>query len=346
LPDITVLLPFHKVNRFLLEAIASVTAQIDDIGELLLVADRVTKDEIRRLSVHVKANPQIRCISSPGSGLVDALNFGVRQAKHKYIARLDSDDLAILGRFRRQEMYLDNHASVALLGTSLRYICTHGKRIGSRKMPGSVKPFRSGGSVFYPIGHPSVMFRRQDAIDVGLYRNIYPHCEDLDLWYRLEEVGQLRNLKMFGIEYRLHKGQVSTVHSKTQKTSSFLIALNKALDPAKFNTKNLLATSISEYRLGSVFAKDNLGGLLRDFESNRFDKLETIYAEMDLLHLSGNFKSFSFSNLRTIVKYIGQRPRRSLTLLRLHLRLSPPSRQPKFARCASCRVELKIVHKV
>ena len=59
--------------------------------------------------------------------------------------------------------------------------------------------------------HPAVMMRRQVVLDVGKYRSQFRFCEDLDLWLRLAERGQLANLPMVLLKYRTHKANQSNV---------------------------------------------------------------------------------------------------------------------------------------
>ena len=60
-----------------------------------------------------------------------------------------------------------------------------------------------------PICHPSSMYRRDAVRRVGGYHaDAYP-AEDLDLWLRLGEIGQLDNLGACVLRYRIHPRSIS-----------------------------------------------------------------------------------------------------------------------------------------
>ena len=56
-------------------------------------------------------------------GPVRTRNRGVAEARGRYVAGLDQDDLCLPDRFARQVAYLDAHPEVALLGTAANFLC-------------------------------------------------------------------------------------------------------------------------------------------------------------------------------------------------------------------------------
>ena len=54
------------------------------------------------------------------------------------------------------------------------------------------------------VYHPAVIYRRKAVLDLGGYRPDYPEAEDLDLFLRLAEVGQIVNLPEPLLKYRNH----------------------------------------------------------------------------------------------------------------------------------------------
>ena len=66
------------------------------------------------------------------------------------------------------------------------------------------------------ILHPTVMMRRAAVFAAGGYTHEYRHVEDLDLFLRLAEVGELANLPEVLLEYRVHMRSVSHAHAAEQ----------------------------------------------------------------------------------------------------------------------------------
>jgi hypothetical protein len=59
------------------------------------------------------------------------------------------------------------------------------------------------------ICHPSAMMRAATVRQLGGYRREFYPAEDLDLWLRLGELGQLANLPEPLLRYRVHSGSIS-----------------------------------------------------------------------------------------------------------------------------------------
>jgi len=54
------------------------------------------------------------------------------------------------------------------------------------------------------------MFRTAAARAVGAYRQEFIYAEDLDLWLRLAEIGELYNLPEVLMQYRMHAKSITT----------------------------------------------------------------------------------------------------------------------------------------
>lgn len=224
---VTIILPFHKVNPFLDQAIHSVLESDYGDYELLLVSDGVEDGELQRITDQAK-RAQVRLLRNPGTGLVDALNFGAKVSDTEYIARMDSDDLSDKSRIRKQVEFLDQNPRVDLVGTQIRLICEHGRpRAGGRRYPKTVlrgpflKPFTC------EVAHPTVMFRKAAFEDSGGYRNFYAksEAEDFDLWNRMMRNGRIANLNEVLLDYRVHASQISSSRATEQRLSTLVAAL-------------------------------------------------------------------------------------------------------------------------
>ncbi len=90
-PAVTVVMPVHDRERFVREAIDSVLTQTFDDLELIVVDDGSTDGT----PAVVKAvdDPRLRYVVQPHRGVPAAMNTGLRAARGRYVARLDSDDV-------------------------------------------------------------------------------------------------------------------------------------------------------------------------------------------------------------------------------------------------------------
>src|ERR1700730_11250443 len=113
-PRISVYIPSHNYGRFLGEAIESVLRQSVNDWELIVIDDGST-DETSSVMDLYRGHPRISLHRKEGIGLTAVCNFALKQAKGRYVIRLDGDDvfdeniLLVLGNI------LDRDPSLALV---------------------------------------------------------------------------------------------------------------------------------------------------------------------------------------------------------------------------------------
>jgi glycosyltransferase involved in cell wall biosynthesis len=140
--------------------------------------------------VHILRNEQ-------NLGVHGALRRGI-EALHAegytYAARLDAGDFALPMRFALQKRFLDDHPSVAVVGSSFELLdqttglsCIH-------RMPTDDAALRRFMLLRPGLSHPAVMLRISAVVAVGNYGDAYPCAEDLDLFLRLMQRHEMANL--------------------------------------------------------------------------------------------------------------------------------------------------------
>jgi len=165
------------------EAVRSVLAQDFEDFELIIVDDGSTdgtSEEMKRLGGRVKVIEH-----AENRGVSAARNRGILQAKGKYIAFLDSDDLWVKGKLKIQVEFLDNNPHYPLCYTDEVWI-RKGKKVNPMK-----KHSKYSGWIFEKclplciISPSSAMMRKNLFEKVGLFDEALPVCEDYDFWLRV-----------------------------------------------------------------------------------------------------------------------------------------------------------------
>lgn len=212
---ITVLLPTMNSERFLRETLQSIAAQTYRDFEVVAV-DSGSRDGTLGILADAWGFP-MRVLDASGKNLPESLNLGIQQAAGEYIARIDADDVAEPERFGLQVSFLDAHPEAALVGGQIRIIDERGASLGTRRYPTDPQRVRQGLAVKNVIAHPAVMFRRQAALAAGLYDPKPPlgQCEDYDLWLRMLGQGELANLDVPVLRYRLHGGALKATRTRS-----------------------------------------------------------------------------------------------------------------------------------
>jgi glycosyltransferase involved in cell wall biosynthesis len=118
-PLVSVVAIFLNAERFLDEAIRSVIAQTYPSWELLLVDDGSSDGSSAIARNYAEREPdRVRYLEHPGHenrGMSASRNLGLRNARGKYLALLDADDVWLPEKLRDQIAILEAHPQVALL---------------------------------------------------------------------------------------------------------------------------------------------------------------------------------------------------------------------------------------
>lgn len=248
------MLPTHNAARWFEEAIASVAT--DGCAEILVIDDGSEPSQRDIVEQRCRSYSNVRFFPQPHRGLVHTLNFGLSIATASYIGRMDADDVSLPGRFSAQAAFLDQHPEAVLVGTQIQYMDEAGvpfKRSSyPQEHPDIYRALLSGRNL---IQHPSVLMRRQAVIHAGGYDPSMECAEDYDLWLRLGQLGELRNLPEVFLHYRRHATQISTIGNLKQKHSrdaALLRAHLASLPSANGDMANHMA--LIQHALAPVYA--------------------------------------------------------------------------------------------
>ncbi|SMO83526.1 glycosyltransferase [Halorubrum cibi] len=182
----------------LLRALQSVIDQPVRPDEIVVVADGPLTTELEAaLDDFESAHPDLLTRRSlpTNQGLGAALNHGVEACSHEWIARMDSDDIAVEDRFEQQLNHLDKNRETDVLGGYIGEFNQDPDDLNQiREVPTTYEDIASMGRFRCPMNHPSVMFRRSAVIGAGNYRSLRS-MQDYELWMRMLSQGyMLENL--------------------------------------------------------------------------------------------------------------------------------------------------------
>ncbi|HYT93648.1 MAG TPA: glycosyltransferase family 2 protein [Gemmataceae bacterium] len=180
-PMVSIGIAVYNAQGTLADTIRSVFAQTFTDWELILADDSSTDDSLA--IARSVADPRVRVLTdSVNRGQAFRHNQVTAQARGKYLARLDADDLMHPERLARQVAFLEANPQVELIGTGAYTIDEANEPLGVRGLsPPDVRPAAVlKHSLFI---HPSVMgriewFRRHP------YDPAYVRSEDHELWCR------------------------------------------------------------------------------------------------------------------------------------------------------------------
>jgi glycosyltransferase involved in cell wall biosynthesis len=210
-PKVTVLLPVYGGEEYIGRAVESVLAQTFADFELLAVDDCGPREAVE--IVESFADSRIRVHPNERNlGQVGSLNEGLKLARGEYVARLDQDDICLPERLERQIEALDAEPRAALVGSWLHRIDGQGRRLSTLRgrIGDRAELLYLVLTNRFPVAHPTAMFRRSVAIELGGYDPAFRFAEDQDLWRRMILAGHgAQIVEEPLVLYRVHESMQS-----------------------------------------------------------------------------------------------------------------------------------------
>jgi glycosyltransferase involved in cell wall biosynthesis len=185
---LTAMIPAHNAADTLEAALVSVLNQAFQDFELWILENGST-DATLEIARRYESD-RVKVFELGPIGFQNALEWGIKNAQTPYIARMDADDVCLPQRFSQQITVLEENPDYVLCGSDVMVltpfnhiiqVCYRGRvsgEVGFMHMSdiyGVEKRF---------FGDPTVVFRREAALNVGLYDSRFP-VGDVSLWIRM-----------------------------------------------------------------------------------------------------------------------------------------------------------------
>ena len=141
-------------------------------------------------------------------GVAYSLKEGLKLTTCDLVFRMDSDDIMIKDRMKKQISYMKKNTDINWLGGSMK--TTKGNIFEWKNM--TLQDFKSN-PTFWFCNHPTVCFRKKEIQELGDYDIMIGSSEDFDLELKiLKKYGKIDNMKDILVIYRDHVDQVTKKH--------------------------------------------------------------------------------------------------------------------------------------
>ena len=205
---ISVVIPTFNRAGFIERALLSVFNQYHKPSEVIVVDNGSTDETVDIIKSDF---PQVKLIFEKKRGVSAARNTGIRIAKSKWIAFLDSDDEWHPDKLALQLKELEKPSVAArVLHTDETWV-----KNGSVVTP-KRKHAKQWGDIFESclklccISPSSIMLKKQIFADIGGFDENLPACEDYDMWLRICAIEPVTFLdKKLLFKYGGHDDQLS-----------------------------------------------------------------------------------------------------------------------------------------
>ncbi|UFX82761.1 glycosyltransferase family 2 protein [Candidatus Absconditicoccus praedator] len=218
MPKISVIMPVYNTEKYISETIESILNQTFKDFEFVIIDDYSNDGTFQILQSYANQDSRIKLIQNPENiGVVKTRNklFSKVSPESKYIAIIDSDDIAEPDRLQKQFDFLEENNEYSIVGSNITIIDENGQKIGQRKYPSNHEQVSKTILKKSPLAQPVVMIRKKDLEKVGYYNEEFERCQDYELWFRFFDAGyKIANIQENLLNYRVFEGQGKSKHLK------------------------------------------------------------------------------------------------------------------------------------
>lgn len=233
LPSISVMMVNYNYGKYIGEAIESILNQTFIDFELIIYDDASTDHSVEVIKEYQKKDKRIIYIlGRKNKGEAYGRNQILKKARGKYIAILDSDDLARPQRLEIQYRYMEENPKITILGSAIKIIGNYQKILWMRTVTNDeirvMLLFNS--SLFNPTA-----FIRKVFFDITqlTYNKTIPIAPDYQLWvdaaHNKNYPVQFANLKKVLIDYRQHGNNLTNIRNNPKFLKAHIYITQKIL---------------------------------------------------------------------------------------------------------------------
>ena len=281
--QIDVVIPAFNADKYIDQALASVSLQGDIVRTVFVINDGSTDQTQAIVETFAKSHPTIviEIIKQKNAGLANARNAGIKaslqESKAPYIALLDADDVWLAGKLDKQLSVFQacQDSKLGLVYSSYELINENGSAIAGEHL--IVKPSLRGevysslltGNFISGSGS-GVLVKSNVFEEIGLFDEALKASEDWDMWIRIARKFHFDYVNESLVQIRVHSSNMQKDFSRM--LASELAMLNKFAQHGTHNyfllwkiqtilfKKKMSATQISGFDTCEPWVKAQLIG--------------------------------------------------------------------------------------
>ncbi len=226
---VSVVIPVRNRQDYIGEALESVLKQTFQDFEIVVVDAGSTDQTPEIVRQFQRRDPRVRLVSKPPGNIAEAINFGIRHARGKYIAQLDSDDFYEPETLEAMVETMERNPDAGLAISYYRIVDPDGQPVPLA--PVTHLEFDRN-NILRVDGAGALRFFRKRVFEVlGPFneKSFGDYGEDYDMVLRISEHFRILRVHRVLYNYRRHPGSTDATreyrHKALQKTRIRLLAL-------------------------------------------------------------------------------------------------------------------------
>jgi len=198
-PLVSVIIPTCNGAKYIKRALKSVLNQTYRDIEMVIIEDGSRDETPQIISQFAQRDPRIVILTNEANiGFVKSLNKGIKEAKGKYISRIDDDDFWCDPRkLDKQVDFLEARPDYVLIGSGMIKIDDKNREIARYLFLEKDEDIRKSILIDNLFSHGTVLFRKDAFEKVKGYSEEFGFFADMDLSMKLGEVGKFHNFQEY-----------------------------------------------------------------------------------------------------------------------------------------------------
>jgi glycosyltransferase involved in cell wall biosynthesis len=191
-PMISVVMPTYNSEKYISESVRSILTQSFGDFEFIIVNELGSDDGTIPIieSFH---DPRVKIIQNTKHlGIAESLNEGIRQARGKYIARMDSDDISLSHRFATQVNFMESNQEITVLSAWERRF---GNSHITSRTAATHDEIKARMLFYCELSHFLAVLRKNDILKHNLWYDVTNTAEDYALWCRAVHKVRFANIQ-------------------------------------------------------------------------------------------------------------------------------------------------------
>ncbi len=236
---VSVIIPVKDRQDYIGAAIESVVRGTFSDFEVIVVDAGSTDRTPEIVQAWAARDPRVRYLWKPPGNIAQALNFGLRHARGRYIAQLDSDDFYEPDTLAAMVAYMDRHPGVGLAISYYRVTDPEGR-------PLPLEPIKhleyDRNNILRVDGAGALRFFRHAVFKIlGPYNEVQfgDYAEDYDMVLRISERFRVGRVHRVLYNYRRHEGSTDATRSLVDKAVKKTAIRKTALQRRRLRNQTL-----------------------------------------------------------------------------------------------------------
>lgn len=233
MPLVSVVMPVYNTEMYVAEAIESILSQTFADFELIVVDDGSEDSSLEIIRQNAARDCRIRLIElAENAGPCIAWNAGFNAATGELYAMMDSDDVSLPERLRKQVNLLRANPEIGVVGVHCRVVDERLRPRYDRQPPerhGLIVLNHYVGEQSAPFTPATLMMRRRLVLDAGGYDESLVYSADCDLITRMLGRTMFANIPEFLYLHRRRPGQ-RTTHDNPRRDQDIVLVRQRALE--------------------------------------------------------------------------------------------------------------------